>query len=123
MPIDDSEFDELLEDYLAGRFVSNPEMEAVRIERVHGNPLFGADHIAAHGITTDEVEEVLLELPPLVEARRHKEYSNRTIFWGATREGRWLFVSCEDCRVAGTRVLKPITAFEPDAGIEYWNSR
>ena len=50
-------------------------------------------------------------------------YPNRTIFWGATRSGRWLFVSCEDCREAGKRILKPITAFEPEEGEDYWRKQ
>ena len=120
MPVDDSEFDDILDDYLASRGVPNPEMENVEIEWVCGNSAFGVNHIAAHGVTTEEVEEVLLEVPPDVEAKRHRDFPNRTIFWGATRAGRWLFVSCEDCVVDGRRVLKPITAFEPEEGEEYW---
>lgn len=120
MSMGDEEFDDLLDDYLAGRNLPNPDMEDVEIEWVHGNPDFGADHIEAHDVTVEEVEQVLLEVPPEVEAKRHKDYPNRTIFWGATRAGRWLFVSCEDSNEGGKRILKPITAFEPEEGEEYW---
>jgi hypothetical protein len=119
----DEDFDDLLDDYLSGRSLPNPDMADVEIEWVRGNPAFGVDHIAAHGVTTEEVEEVLLEVPPDVEAKHHEDYPNRTIFWGATRAGRWLFVSCEDWREGGKRILKPITAFEPEEGEEYWRKQ
>jgi hypothetical protein len=121
--MEEEEFDDFLDDYLAGRGLPNPDMEDVEIEWVHGNPALGADHILAHDVTLEEVEEVIFEVPPEVEAKRHKDYPNRTIFWGATRAGRWLFVSCEDWREEGKRFLKPITAFEPEEGEEYWRQQ
>ena len=57
----DEEFDDLLDDYLSGRSLPNSEMEDVEIEWVRGNPEFGADHIGAHDVTVEEVEEVLLK--------------------------------------------------------------
>jgi len=119
----EDEFDDLLDAYLSGRILPNPEMEDVEIEWVRNNPLFGVEHIEAHGVTVAEVEEVLMEVPPEVEAKRHKDHPNRTIFWGATRAGRWLFVSCEDRVEGGKRILKPITAFEPEEGEEYWRQQ
>ena len=98
-------------------------MTDVEIVWIRGNPLHGSDHIAAHNVTEGEVEEVLLEVPPDVEAKRHRDFPNRTIFWGATRDGRWLFVSCEDWSHRGKRYLKPITAFEPEEGEEYWSQQ
>ncbi len=97
--MDDGQFDDLLDEYLSGRGLPNPDMEDVEIEWVRGNPEFGADHIRDH------------------------DYPNRTIFWGATRAGRWLFVSCEDCKRGARRILKPITAFEPEEGEEYWRKQ
>jgi hypothetical protein len=44
---------------------------------------------------------------------------SRTVFWGATRENRWVVVVCEDLLLGGPRQLRPITAFEPDEGVEY----
>jgi hypothetical protein len=42
------------------------------------------------------------------------------LFWGATRGDRWLFIVCEDWEENGVRILKPITAFEPEEGEAYW---
>ena len=118
--MDDPEFDDYLDDYLSGRVAPNPDMEDVEIVWVRGNSEFGADHVAAHDVTEEEVEEVLLEVPPDIEAKRHPDYPDRTIFWGATRDDRWLFISCEDWTEGSRRFLKPITAFEPDDGEAYW---
>src|SRR6266511_709223 len=49
-------------------------------------------------------------------------HSTWTTFWGADqREGRRLFMVCDDWRVGGTRFLKPITAFTPSEGRAYWD--
>ena len=45
------------------------------------------------------------------------------IMLGATRRDRWLFVVCEDWTEEGTRHLRPVTAFEPEEGKEYWRRR
>jgi hypothetical protein len=121
--MDDAEFEDELEAYLSGDLALNPEMEDVQIVWVEENPHLGALHIANHDVTKEEVEEVLFEIPPEVEAKRHKDHPERTIFWGATRKGRWLFVACEDWTERGTRFLKPITAFEPDEGQTYWEQQ
>ena len=73
-----------------------------------------------HCVTKDEVEEVLLFIPPMVEALRSREHPDRTLFWGATKQDRQLFISCEDKMVDGVRRLTPITAFEPPEGKAYW---
>lgn len=65
-------------------------------------------------------EEVLFEVPPFVEARRHREFPNRTVFRGASRLKRWIFVVCEDWTDGEIRYLKPVTAFEPSEGVTYW---
>ena len=119
--MDDEDFDGLLDDYLDGEFSPNYEMVNVEIVWVRGNPQLGSDHIAAHDLTEAEIEEVLLEVPPDVEAKRHPDYPDRTIFWGSTRAGRWVFVSCEDWTEGDNRFLKPITAFEPEEGRAYWD--
>jgi hypothetical protein len=121
--MDDGELDDLLDDYLNGGVAPNLDMLDVELVWVRGNLDLGSDHIARHGVTEKEVEEVLLEVPPNVEARRHPAYPDRTIFWGATRKGRWLFVSCADWRKGKRRFLKPITAFEPEEGQEYWRQQ
>jgi hypothetical protein len=118
--MEDSEFDDELDAYLNGSLAPNMEMADVEIVWVEGNPNLGADHIAVNGVTKGEVEEALLEVPPEVEAKRHKDFPGRTVFWGATRAGRWLFIACEDWREGEIRYLKPITAFSPSDGVLYW---
>jgi hypothetical protein len=115
--------DEEIDEYLSGVGLPNPEMVDVEIVWIRGNPHVGSEHIASHDITEGEVEEVLLEVPPAVEAKTHPDHPDRTIFWGATREGRRLFVSCESWKKGRTWYLKPITAFEPDAGETYWRQQ
>lgn len=117
----DDEFRRLLDLYLEPSGDPNPDLVGVRIEWVRDNRNFGSLHISdQHDISEEEVEQVLLEIPPFVEAKRHPERPGRTIFWGATRRDRWLIVVCEDRTEADTRYLKPITAFEPDDGEDYW---
>ena len=117
----EGDFDDFLDDYLSGKIAPNADMLGVEVVWVRGDPNVGRDHIARNDVTEEEVEEVLLETPPEVEAKRHPDYPDRTIFWGATRAGRWLFVACVDLTEGGRRFLKPITAFEPDEGEEYWS--
>ena len=117
------DFEDDLRLYLEGLVFPNLDMASVEIVWVRGHPGFGSDHIARNGVQEREVEEVLLEVPPAVEAKRHPDHPGRTIFWGETREGRGLFVSCEDWTEGGVRYLKPITAFEPEQGYEYWRKQ
>lgn len=125
---DDERFEELLAQYLDPPAEPNPELLGVRVVWVEGDERLGALHIERkHRVSKREVEEVLFEIPPRVEAKRHPAHPGRTLFWGATRHDRWLFVVCEDREVRGTggggaRTLKPITAFEPDEGEDYWRS-
>ena len=118
--MDDADFDRLFDDYESHEASPNLDMLDVEIDWVRGNPAFGSDHIAINNVTEEEVEEVLLEIPPAVEAKRHKDVPDRTCFWGATSADRWLFVVCEDWREGDKRFLRPITAFEPEEGESYW---
>ena len=93
----DDDFEKLLNDYLNPSGDPNPDMKQVEIVWVRNNEGYGALHITHHGISEQEVEEVLFELPPFVEAKRHKEFPNRTVFWDATRLDRWLIVVCDCC--------------------------
>jgi hypothetical protein len=114
---------ELLAEYLESRADPNPEMARIQIVWVEDDPGLGALHMQEkHRVEKHEVEEVLLEIPPFVEAKRSREHKGRTFFWGATRHDRWLFVVCEDWKEGGKRYLKPITAFEPTNGVEYWRN-
>ena len=118
--MDDAEFDAELEAYLNGVF-PNLETAEAEVVWVDGNPGYGSLHIAMHDVTKAEVEQVLFETPPEVEAKTHPDHAGRTIFWGATRAGRWIFVCCEDWTEEGQRYLKPITAFTPEEGRAYWD--
>ena len=117
----DDGFRDLLDEYLAPPADPNPDLVGVQVVLFRDNHDFGALHIEEkHGVSEREVEEVLFEIPPFVEAKRHPEVAERTIFWGATRNDRWLIVVCEDWTEGRTRYLKPITAFEPERGEQYW---
>jgi hypothetical protein len=118
--MDDADFGDLLGGYRGDEITPNFDLLDVELVWVRGNTGYGSDHIAMNGVTEEEVEEVLLELPPEVEAKRNNDNPGRTCFWGATRADRWLFIVCEDWREQGTRYLKPITAFEPEDGETYW---
>lgn len=116
---DDESFAALLDDYLDPPVDPNPALANVEVVWEEDDERFGAAHmLAKHGVTKEEVEQVLFEIPPLVEAKRSVEHPERTLFFGATRHDRWLFVSCEDWTENGRRHLKPITAF--DATEDYW---
>lgn len=117
---DDDDFLALLDEYLEPPRDPNPAMAGVQIVWVEDDPRLGALHLARHGVTKEEVEQVVFEVPPIVEARRSREYPERTLFWGATRRDRWIFVACEDWTEGSVRYLKPITAFEPEEGEAYW---
>ena len=118
---DDFDFEEALEAYLEPPSEPHPGMTGVEIEWVEGDERLGALHmLRKHRVTQEEVEQVLFEVPPMVEARRDRDHPERTLFWGATRKDRWLFIVCEDWVEDGVRILKPITAFEPEEGEAYW---
>ena len=119
--MNDEEFLRYLDEYLEPPGDPNPQMAGLTVLWARDNPNFGARHIwEAHGVREEEVEQVLLEIPPQVEARRHPDRPDRTIFWGATRNDRWLFIVCEDWMEDDARYLRPITAFEPQEGRDYW---
>lgn len=113
---DEDEFLALLDQYLDPPAEPNRRMEGVQIIWVEGDERLGEEHMAHHGVTRKEVEQVLTEVPPFVEAKRSSQYPERTLFWGATRQDRWIFIVCEDWREGEFRYLKPITAFEPSDG-------
>lgn len=118
-----NEFFDLLGHYLEPHI--EPSFIAHNIEIVweRDDPEFGSLHIwGLHGITEEEGEQVILEAPPEVEVKRHPYRAERVVIWGATRFDKWLFIVCDDWEEQGTRFLRPITAFEPEYGIEYWES-
>ena len=119
--MDEAEFVRLIDEYLEPLADPNSEMAGITVVWERDDSSFGARHIwENHKITEQEVKQVLFEVPPFVEAKRHPDYPNRTIFWGASRNDRWIFIVCEDWTEGSTRYLRPITAFEPYEGREYW---
>jgi uncharacterized DUF497 family protein len=119
--LNDNELRGLLDQYLDPPQEFNRRMCGVEVIWERVNAQFGSRHIwEEHGVTEEEVEQVLMEVPPEVEARRHPEHPNRTVFWGATRYDRWIIVVCEDWMREDVRYLRPITAFEPTEGASYW---
>ena len=118
-PEDDS-FEALLDRYLDFPSDPNPVLAEVELVWIEDDPGLGTLHIAAHDVDKSEVEEVLLRIPPYVEAKRHPDHPERTLFWGATTRDRWLFVVCDDWVEDGRRHLRPITAFDPPEGEAYW---
>jgi uncharacterized DUF497 family protein len=119
----DDDFLALLDAYLDEPHDANPALAQVRVVWIEDDPRVGALHIAWHSVSKAEVEQVLFEMPPIVEAKRSRQHPDRTLFWGATRADRWLLVVCEDWTEDEIRYLKPITAFTPDDGEAYWRSR
>jgi hypothetical protein len=70
----DDDFLALLDDYLEPPHDPNPAMLRVQIVWVEDDPRLGALHMAQHGVAKAEVEQVLFEIPPIVEAKRSREY-------------------------------------------------
>jgi uncharacterized DUF497 family protein len=122
-PDDDSDLAAKLEAYLDPPADRHPDMRNVEIQWVEDDDRLGVEHIKKHGVTPEEVRQVILETPPMVESKRSRQHPERTLFWGATRADRWLFIVCEDWREGSNRILKPITAFEPEEGEAYWRQQ
>ena len=122
-PPDDDEFLRLIDGYWLPPADLNPDLHGAVIDWIENDPEIGVAHFQKHGVTKQEVEEVLMETPPSVEAKRSPHHPDRTLFWGATRFDRWLFIVCLDRVFDGRRVLTPITAFEPSEGEAYWRKQ
>lgn len=74
------------------------------------DPTGNLQHIAEHGITPDEVQEIL-EAPDASDGTGRS--TGRPIRYGSTSTGRFLIVVFEIlCDVP--LVVRPITAYEPD---------
>jgi hypothetical protein len=105
----DDDFEKLLSEFLG---TENPEMATVEFDfnEGHGDS-FGADHaLIKHGVTKDDIGQVLFELEA-PEEKRSKDDPARTIFWGHTRTGDAICVVCIDGTTDGRRQLGLITAF------------
>jgi len=84
---ENGEFLALLDSYLEFPYDPHPTMANVRIVWVEHDPGVGALHIATHNVTKAEVEQVLFEIPPMVEAKRSRQYPDRTLFPGRDSSG------------------------------------
>lgn len=118
--MNDDDFEKLLGEYLG---TANAEMAGVELDfnEGHGDS-FGADHaLIKHGVTKEQICEVLFELEA-PEEKRSLEHPARTIFWGHTRQGERVCVVCLDERTEdGRRQLGLITAFHESE--EEWRRR
>jgi len=116
--VTDDDFRRLIAGYLS---TANPEMAGIEIDHAPGHEGYGLDHaLAKHDVRQDEIEQVLREFPA-PEEKRSREDPKRTLFWGATRAGRWLTVVTRDERHGTRRKLTLITAF--DETDEQWRQR
>jgi hypothetical protein len=79
---DDDDFLALLDDYLDPPHDPNRAMSNVQVIWIEDDPRLGALHVAQHGVTKQEVEQVLFEIPPIVEAKRSREHPERTFVLG-----------------------------------------
>lgn len=112
---DEEDFARLLEAYLEPERERNPALARVRIKHVRDNPAYGAQHMwERHQVSEQEVEEVILEMPPTVECKRDPDHPDRLLFLGATRKRRQLLVVCDVEGEGETKILVPITGFEAD---------
>jgi uncharacterized DUF497 family protein len=76
------------------------------------DPQGNVQHIAEHGVTADEVEEVLND--PAGETGRSRS-SGRPVTFGYTAAGRPLVVVWEIVE-QDPLVIYPVTAYEPEEG-------
>ena len=85
-------------------------IDAIIAWDMEDDPNGNAQHIAEHGISRDEVEEVLLnENNPVGESRS----SGRPVTFGQTSTGRRIAVVWE-LALEDPLAIRPITAFEVD---------
>ena len=66
-------------------------------------------HVAANGLTRDEVEDVLFDPHARPTLSRS---TNRPAVTGVTSTGKTIFVVYERDEDAGSVVIRPVTAFE-----------
>ena len=83
-------------------------IDAIVAWDLEDDPQGNVQHIAEHGITMEEVEEVLLnENHPVGESRS----SGRPITLGETRTGRRIAVVWEEA-LDNPLIIRPVTAYE-----------
>src|SRR5207244_10093992 len=94
-------------------FKSIPEgvlIDAIVAGDMEDDPDGNVQHIAQHGITIEEVEEVLLnENNPVGESRS----SGRPMTFGETSTGKRIVVVWEEA-LDNPLIIRPVTAYEVD---------
>ena len=74
------------------------------------DPDGNSQHVARHGLTTDEVDDVLFS--PAV-GHGFSRTSNRPCGWGRTMTGKHILVIYETTEdPSGLTVIRPVTAYE-----------
>jgi len=73
-------------------------------------PNANVEHVAQHGVTPEEADEVICEYYD--QRQRSRSHQHRWVVQGYTSAGRYLVVVFEI--IDETGVILPITAFEPE---------
>jgi uncharacterized DUF497 family protein len=83
---------------------------------VPGDEPNNVEHIAEHGVTEEEVEDVLATAKDRDVTPSRS--SGRPSVTGATREGRTLFVVFDRYDEDGLIAIYPVTAYDPTDGAD-----
>jgi len=114
----DDEFRRLVGNYLDTKA---PDTANAELDMAEGCNGYGADHaMDKHGVTADEILQVVFELP-CCDEKRSKHDPARTVLWGCTRSGREIAVVVRDKPEGNKRRLTLITAF--DETEDQWRRR
>ena len=73
------------------------------------DPTGNVYHIAASGLTTEEVEDVLYAPDPEIDTI---DNTGREVVFGTTGSGKYIIVVYEHTEEHGVIVIRPITAYE-----------
>jgi uncharacterized DUF497 family protein len=73
------------------------------------DPSGNVDHIAAAGLTPEEVEDVLYAPDPDMDT---SDNTGRDAVFGTTRSGKYIIVVYERTEENGVIVIRPITGYE-----------
>jgi hypothetical protein len=76
-----------------------------------GDPLGNVNHIAAAGLTPEEVEDVLYAPDPDADT---SDRTGRPVVFGTTSTGKYIIVVYERTEENNVVVIRPLTAYEVD---------
>ncbi|MDP2341526.1 MAG: hypothetical protein Q8O67_11230 [Deltaproteobacteria bacterium] len=109
---EDEKYDRLLERYVdAPPPNSNPEYADVDIIIA---PEILAKIEAKHGLSADDVEDIVKGMPPAVVERCHPKDDEKRVFFGFTRHGRDAFVIGVWLPPTTRRRLRIVSTFLPE---------